>query len=125
MLLILYTSHKEKIMANTTTPTLSSAIQGKSFADLKTVVDSATKIYASELGAEPKVRTPNGVMPITAVFDVDGKWELVAAAYAGIVNAVENLPEGVDKSVEIAKLISTNQVLRYITAEPTTGNGLL
>lgn len=112
-------------MANTTTPTLSSAIQGKSFADLKTVVDSATKIYASELGAEPKVRTPNGVMPITAVFDVDGKWELVAAAYAGIVNAVENLPEGVDKSVEIAKLISTNQVLRYITAEPTTGNGLL
>lgn len=109
-------------MANVT---LSGAIQAKDFNILSEVVKQATATYNAGLGKEPKVNTAFGEVPVSAVFDDDTKWVLVATAYAGIVNAVGNLPAGADKVVEIAKLIATNQTLRYIVEGPKSGNGLL
>ena len=112
-------------MATKTTPTLSSAIATQSIEMLRSVVASALEIYSSKLGAEPKIETANGEMPISAVFDETTKWAAVAAQYAEIVSAVERMPKSADKSVEIAKLISTNQVLRHLTETKTSAGGLL
>lgn len=109
-------------------PTLSDVLQKKNMKLLPAVIAAAVAIYGAKAPKQvPQVDTVHGQTPVTAIYDNKTKLQLVAVEYASIVNAVDRLPKGCDTTVEIAKMISTNAVLRTLVDGKTPGSesGLL
>jgi hypothetical protein len=100
--------------------TFSQAISKKELKGLKEVVARATKIYNAECGEEPYVNTVYGDLPFSAVLDEETKWQLCAVAYADVLRESKYIEEGLDKRVEVAKLIATNPTLRAMVSDTTS-----
>ena len=92
---------------------------------LKQVVATATKQYKSKRPKEPQVDTAYGDLPLSALYDKKSKWQLITQAYVQILSAVSAIDKKLDREIEIAKLVSTNPILRNITKPNHTATGIL
>jgi len=101
------------------------AIQNRDEKLLVEDVNKAVEIYASAVPAEVKVNTVFGEVPFSLLVDEDSKWNTITAAYVEVTQKVEALPKGVDRKVEIAKLIATNPVLRNVGSSSNSSDDLL
>lgn len=73
----------------------------------------------------PSVETVHGMMPLTAIYDVDTIWAQIESEYADLVQKIAKLPEE-DKALNIAKMIINNAVLRNAgTTAQATVDGLI
>jgi hypothetical protein len=74
---------------------------------------------------ESMVDSVHGAVPVSMLIDDDSKWQVVTAEYVKIANAVKALPKGCDEVIETAKIIANSAILRHITAEESSTDGLL
>ena len=135
--------------AATSGVSLGLAVQTRDLDMISTVVDNAVKIVTDAAiaatgvtvtGGEasavvsvmvapqpsvPSVETVHGMMPLTAIYDVDTIWAQIESEYADLVQKIQRLPEE-DKALNIAKMIIGNAVLRNAgTTAQATVDGLI
>lgn len=112
-------------MANPTKKvSLTQAIRNESVSEIEASVAAAVKIWPADCPAVPVVNTAYGSMKLdNAMIDDETRIEIATVAAADISVRAESLKDDKVKEQEIAKLISTNPVLRNIAA--STSGGLL
>ena len=95
---------------------LSTAIKNRDLQDLEDTVTKAVAAYKTAKPAAVSVDTVHGTLLFSALWDEDSPWAVIAGAYASILQDVSRIPAGLDKAVETAKIISSNAVMRNVSA---------
>lgn len=101
------------------------AIKEKNKDAVNGVIERALAKYNAKCPEEPTVETAYGETKISMLLDDDSKWEVATAATMDIVRRSDNIADDLDKELEIAKMISTNAVLRNIFTEAKSTGDLL
>ena len=98
--------------------TLSNAIKGKDLEGLKTAMANAMGIYKAGEPTDYTIDTVYGEISLASgLLDEATLWELAMGELVGILTKASSIPDNADKRVEVAKLITSNAVLRGMVSE--------